>query len=52
LREVSRAIAIAVAEQARECGVADLDADDDVATRVSAAMWMPGYRAESRSAAG
>jgi malic enzyme len=50
LREVSRAIAIAVAEQARDCGVAGLDADDDVAARVSAAMWMPSYPAESRRA--
>jgi malic enzyme len=43
LREVSRAIAIAVAEQARHCGVAGLDADQDVASLVNAAMWMPGY---------
>jgi malic enzyme len=52
LRDVSRAIAIAVAEQARDCGVAGLDADEDVAARVSAAMWMPSYPAESRRASG
>jgi len=45
LREVSRAIAIAVAEQARECGVAHLDADQDVTSRVEAAMWTPNYPA-------
>jgi malic enzyme len=44
LREVSRAIAIAVAEQARECGVAQLASDEDVASRVAAAMWTPDYR--------
>jgi len=45
LREVSRAIAIAVAEQARECGMAHLDADQDVTSRVEAAMWTPNYPA-------
>ena len=45
LREVSRAIAIAVAERARECGVAHLDADQDVTSRVEAAMWTPNYPA-------
>ena len=45
LREVSRAIAIAVAEQARECGVAQLDAGQDVTSRVDAAMWTPNYPA-------
>ncbi len=44
LRGVSRAIAIAVAEQARECGVAGLPEDQDVALSVAAAMWTPGYR--------
>ncbi len=44
LREVSRAIAIAVAEQARQCGVARLPADQDVAQSVAAAMWTPDYR--------
>jgi len=44
LREVSRAIAIAVAEQARESGVARLAADQDVAACVAAAMWTPDYR--------
>jgi malic enzyme len=44
LREVSRAIAIAAAEQARECGVAQLAADQDIASCVAAAMWTPDYR--------
>jgi len=43
LRDVSRAIAIAVAEQARECGVARLDAEQDLAFSVAAAMWSPDY---------
>jgi malic enzyme len=46
LREVSRAIAIAVAEQARECGVARLAAHEDVGACVAAAMWTPDYRPE------
>lgn len=52
LREVSRAIAVAVAEQARECGVAGLDAGEDIAARVGAAMWMPSYPAEGRGVSG
>jgi malate dehydrogenase (oxaloacetate-decarboxylating) len=43
LRKVSRTIAIAVAEQARECGVARLEAEQDVASCVAAAMWTPDY---------
>ncbi len=45
LRRVSRAIAIAVAEQARECGVAHPEAPKDVAAAVAAAMWTPSYPA-------
>ncbi len=44
LRKVSRAIAIAVAEQACECGVARLAAGQDVDACVAAAMWTPDYR--------
>jgi malic enzyme len=43
LREVSRAIAIAVAEHARECGVARPGGDHDVTAAVDAAMWTPNY---------
>ncbi len=45
LRQVSRAVAIAVAEQAREGGVARLEAHQDVAAAVDAAMWAPDYPA-------
>jgi malate dehydrogenase (oxaloacetate-decarboxylating) len=48
LREVSRAIAVAVVEQAGECGVADLDGDQDAASLVDAAMWTPSYAASNR----
>ena len=44
LREVSRAIGIAVAEQARESGVADLDAREDVTAAIEVAMWTPDYQ--------
>jgi len=43
LRQVSRAIAIAVATQARRDGVARLAPDDDIDKAVAAAMWFPGY---------
>jgi malic enzyme len=43
LRRVSRAIAIAVATQARRDGVARLAPDDDIGEAVAAAMWFPGY---------
>jgi len=43
LRQVSRAIAIAVATQARRDGVARLVPDDDIEKAVAAAMWFPGY---------
>jgi malate dehydrogenase (oxaloacetate-decarboxylating) len=45
LRDVSRAIAIAVVEQARECGVARLEDHQDAAAAVDAAMWTPNYPA-------
>jgi malic enzyme len=44
LRTVSRAIAIAVASQARAAGVARLPEDQDIEAAVDAAMWSPGYR--------
>jgi malic enzyme len=43
LRRVSRAIAIAVATQARRDGVSRLAPDDDIDKAVTAAMWFPGY---------
>jgi malate dehydrogenase (oxaloacetate-decarboxylating) len=42
LRPISRAIAIAVARQAHESGVAD-SPSDDIEAAVDAAMWMPDY---------
>jgi malic enzyme len=43
LREVSRAIAIAVAERARESGLANLEDHEDAAAAVDAAIWTPDY---------
>jgi malic enzyme len=43
LRRVSRTIAIAVAAQARQGGVAQLGPDDDIEQAVTAAMWHPSY---------
>jgi malic enzyme len=43
LRRVSRAIAVAVAAQARQDGVAQLGPDDDIGEAVTAAMWHPSY---------
>ena len=43
LRSVSRAIAIAVAAQARQDGVALLAPDADIEKTVAAAMWHPSY---------
>jgi malate dehydrogenase (oxaloacetate-decarboxylating) len=43
LRRVSRAIAIAVAAQARQDGVAQLGPDDDIGKAVTAAVWHPSY---------
>jgi malate dehydrogenase (oxaloacetate-decarboxylating) len=44
LRAVSRAIAVAVASQARESGLARMPENKDIAAAVDAAMWNPGYR--------
>jgi malate dehydrogenase (oxaloacetate-decarboxylating) len=43
LRRVSRAIAIAVATQARQSGVARLASDEDISKAVDAEMWLPSY---------
>jgi malate dehydrogenase (oxaloacetate-decarboxylating) len=43
LRQVSRAIAVAVATQARRDGVASMAPDDDIDKAVTEAMWFPGY---------
>ncbi|HEX6870161.1 MAG TPA: NAD-dependent malic enzyme [Micromonosporaceae bacterium] len=43
LRPISRAIAIAVAQEARASGVAGLPADQDIPAAVDAAMWLPAY---------
>ena len=43
LRRISHAVAIAVAAQARQDGVAQLAPDDDIAKTVTAAMWHPSY---------
>jgi malic enzyme len=43
LRPISRAIAIAVAREARDCGVSALAPDDDIEAVVDAAMWTPSY---------
>ena len=43
LRRVSRAVAIAVATQARQDGTARLAADDNIEKTVAAAMWYPSY---------
>jgi malic enzyme len=53
LRQVSRAIATAVATQARRDGVARLAPDQDIDKAAAAAMWYPSYPdVLSRSAAG
>lgn len=44
LRGVSRAIAVAVARQARADGAAQMPAGQDIAAAVDAAMWSPRYR--------
>jgi len=43
LRQVSRAIAIAVAAEARDSGVSGLAPGEDVAAAVDAAIWAPDY---------
>jgi len=45
LRPVSRAIAVAVAREASDSGLARLPAGADIEAAVSAAMWAPAYRA-------
>ncbi len=42
LRPISRAIAVAVAREAHESGVA-ASPDDDIESAVDAAMWLPDY---------
>jgi len=42
LRQISRAIAVAVAREAHDCGVA-AGPYEDVETAVDAAMWQPSY---------
>ena len=44
LRQISRAIAIAVAHEVRESGTSALTPDDDLEAVVDAAMWTPGYQ--------
>lgn len=44
LRQVSRAIAVAVAREATRAGVARLAADEDIETAVDATMWAPDYQ--------
>jgi malate dehydrogenase (oxaloacetate-decarboxylating) len=43
LRDVSRAIAVAVAKEARDAGVGMEFGDDDIDAAVTAAMWVPRY---------
>jgi malate dehydrogenase (oxaloacetate-decarboxylating) len=43
LRAVSRRIAIAVAEEARQAGLAGIGPEIDLAAEVAAAMWWPEY---------
>jgi malic enzyme len=43
LRQISQAIAVAVAREARDSGLARLPAEEDVEAAVSAAMWAPAY---------
>jgi len=43
LRRVSRAVALAVAAQASQDGVAQLAPDDNIEKAVAAAMWHPSY---------
>ncbi len=44
LRQISRTIAVAVAREARDSGVALLPPREDVETVVDAAMWEPSYQ--------
>jgi malate dehydrogenase (oxaloacetate-decarboxylating) len=45
LRQISKAIAIAVAREACDSGLARLPAGEDIEAAVSAAMWAPAYQA-------
>ena len=51
LRDVSRAVAIRVVCQARDCGVGRHYHDDQIEQAVDAAMWFPAYRDSSRTIA-
>jgi malic enzyme len=44
LRRISRAIAIAVAQEARESGASPLEPDRDIEAAVDEAMWEPSYQ--------
>ncbi len=44
LRQISRAIAIAVAREALASGASPLEPDHDMEAAVDAAMWMPAYQ--------
>jgi malic enzyme len=46
LRPISRAIAVAVAREARDAGFAPIRTDEQIEAAVDAAMWVPGYAAE------
>jgi malic enzyme len=43
LRPISRAIAVAVAREARDAGVAPAATDQEIESAVDAAMWIPAY---------
>jgi malic enzyme len=43
LRPISRAIAIAVAREARDAGFAPIRTDEQIEAAVDAAMWVPAY---------
>ncbi len=43
LRSISRAIAVAVAREARECGVGQMRSDERIQQMVEASMWQPVY---------
>jgi len=51
LRSVARAIAVAVAKQAQEDGVAQPLADEELSRRIDAHVWEPVYRPYRRVAA-
>jgi malic enzyme len=46
LRPISRAIAIAVAREARDRGLGRIMPDEEIEAAVDAATWMPSYRSE------